>query len=78
MWAQDARLWQTPEDRARLVLGLTEEREDLKLTFLLFGPQSEPSAFSRRGDMQGGHGRRSSRVDLGGLEWIVSLWEQMT
>lgn len=75
-WAQGR--CETPAaDRAQLVSGLTEEGGELELTVPLFGQQSEPSAFSRRGEVQGGHGRRSSRLDPGNLEWIVGLWEQM-
>jgi hypothetical protein len=45
-----------------------EKGEVLKLTFLLFGQQGEPSAFSRRDEVQGGHGRKNSHLDLGSLE----------
>lgn len=53
VWAQ-RRCETLAVGRAQLVLGLMEKGEVLKLTFLMFGQQGEPSAFSRRGEVQGG------------------------
>lgn len=49
----------------------------MKLTFLLFGQQGEPTAFSRKGgEVQGRHRRKNSHLDLGSLEWIVGLLQR--
>lgn len=64
-------------DGAQLASGLTEESEILKLTFLLFGQQGEPTAFSRRGgEVQGRHRRKNSHLDQGSLEWTAGLRKQ--
>lgn len=48
-------------------VGWMEKGEVLKLTFLLFGQHGEPSAFSRGGEVPGGHRRKNSHLDLGSL-----------